>query len=436
MATLQTALDAPSLRDIALEAWETFIHTIQVSKLGPILNQITAVLLKSLPSFTFPQKIQVSKIMEYIIITNEETLKKFFPALPEFPDEEFFIDVNHIIKSSYTKIKPYDRIELLLSYGVRHENALVAHQALVQLRSILENFQGGFHSFVLSETVDDIVVKTIQNLLETCRRFNGIRTDIQILCCECLGMIGAVDPGRMSLSVLSPSHVSQNLKFDKFQTTLEKLEFITWFMEKHLEPALTSTQNTVMQGHLSYSIQELLRFCGFTNEALTSDSTETELLRKRWIKFPKSVKDTLRPLLDAKYSYITNVSELLTKNTKLDYPIYPKHVECSAWMQEWALDLISKCKTESSMKVFAVFVNLLKDSSITLSILPNLVLDFLIGCDVDGEDDFVCEVLSVLKNKENTNVLDKTEDGLKVSVEDGNTLVEKRQLSTQVKKIK
>jgi hypothetical protein len=50
---------------------------------------------------------------------------------------------------------------------------------------------------------------------------------------------------------------------DTFQPFEDKFEFVCYFIEKHLTPAFRSTQSTLIQGHLSYAIQELLKVCVF-----------------------------------------------------------------------------------------------------------------------------------------------------------------------------
>lgn len=69
--------------------------------------------------------------------------------------------------------------------------------------------------------------------------------------------LGAVDPARLMINKIGEREAIFFL--DIFQPFRDKLEFVCYFIEKHLTPAFRSTQSTLVQGHLSYAIQELLK---------------------------------------------------------------------------------------------------------------------------------------------------------------------------------
>ena len=69
--------------------------------------------------------------------------------------------------------------------------------------------------------------------------------------------LGAIDPARLANNTVEEREAVFFL--DTFQPFEDKFEFVCFFIEKHLTPAFRSTQSTLIQGHLSYAIQELLK---------------------------------------------------------------------------------------------------------------------------------------------------------------------------------
>ncbi|KAL1916083.1 uncharacterized protein VTP21DRAFT_6087 [Calcarisporiella thermophila] len=414
MAMLQTVLNQPQLREVALHAWQVFIKTLKIEHIGPLLNQIIAILLKVFPDCTPSQSQEIVNIFEHLIIKNGRRMKNFFPDVGVLPDYPELAPFRTVLRAAQDKLDQMERLQRLLR-RVAHENPILSQNALVELKNLLEEQQEHLCQRMLAETVDPVVSELIRVLLESFSRYDGNNADIQRLCSECLGIVGAVDPGRLDISISEEKIVV----LSNFTDREESVEYACKVIEKQLVGAFRSARTTSLQNHLAFAIQELLKFCGFTPDLLVSSRTSSKMseaqkrVRERWNSFPKLVLETVSPLLGAKY-YVLPVPI-----RPQEYPIYPRKPGFKEWLQAWTVDLIGKVTEENSKQIFGTCKNVVKlaDAGIALFLLPHLVLNVLItGTDKDREEIFT-ELLAVLK------------DG--ISISQSGVLHEKRQLSSQ-----
>lgn len=393
MATLQTALGIPALRSTCLYSWEALVRAVSLDNLGPILNQVVVVLLKSDVKYTEEDIARLKIIIDYMIVENEMSLSSYFSAVPSLSEYAYLARASQVIQKYHKDMSLEKNLEICLYSGIRHDNAMVTHQSLLKLRRLLEENEDHIYSYFKAEELNHLAVPLIQVLFETIKRYNGSRSDIQVLCCECIGIIGAIDPARVLTS--KPIESNSEALLDNFQNEEDTIQFVCSFIEKRLTPVFRSTQSTITQGHLSFAIQELLKECGFTAEVVLGAHTSAyanaqERIRKRWVEFPKSVKDVLRPLLTSKYySSTPNI-------TPAQYPIYPRKVSHTLWLQSWTGDLINKSRAGKHSKIFTVCRNLKDDHSISSHLLPHLVLNVLQNGSKEERKDILDEFMSVL----------------------------------------
>ncbi|KAK9718192.1 hypothetical protein K7432_005656 [Basidiobolus ranarum] len=394
MATLQTILDHPSLRTEALKVWKIFIHILDLEHLGPLLNQIIVILINAYTDSSGVERNEIVIILNYLFVEKREQLQQHFHTVRQLPDIPEFGHINSILGELKGNVTIREQLEGVLELIV-HENPIVVHQALAELKRLLDENQNQVYSLILAETVDPLVNDIIRTLLETCTRFNGSNFDIQLISAECLGIVGAVDPGRLDISLTEESMIVVN----NFEDADESIDFVCNFIEKQLVGAFRSARDTKLQSHLAFTIQELLKFCGFSSE-LISESPRAKIngrVRRRWNSFPRTVHETITPLLDAKYS-INYIS-----NKVYNYPIYPVKQYFKEWLQSWTMNLISKVNGENARKIFSVCRNIVKtgNTNIALYLLPHLVLNVLISGNDIQRDEILTEVLSVLKDNSN-----------------------------------
>ena len=192
----------------------------------------------------------------------------------------------------------------------------------------------------------------------------------------------------------------------------QRLDFICYIIEAQLVGVFASADSK-LQANLSYTIQELLRIAGFTDdivmtpiEALPVSSKRSKsesspspakpaalahktpgngnrlakgvtalpvtfsgnmvctvaaaagacddgmtmayqnALKGKWMTFPKSVMQIVRPLLNAKYSISTSTSRVKVS------PLYPAFLRFNDWLHAWMHYLVEKVESTEAKQRF------------------------------------------------------------------------------------
>ena len=205
---------------------------------------------------------------------------------------------------------------LQLLRGISQENQDVRHYALIRLRQVLHQHQDIFHEFMLaSETVDPLVLSIInavssrwpvggtnngslvQLLLMTClcllQLLDGCRDsdpELRPLYGECLGELGAVDPGR--LDSLATAGAAGDKR--KFQASVMDPGFRKDFMTSLCQAYLRHEDRT-SQDCVAFAIQELGAVYG-----IVSDPKVNTPGSKLYQKFSEEIREIMEPLLKTK----------------------------------------------------------------------------------------------------------------------------------------
>ena len=292
LATLNTSINVPDVPfKVLINNWDAFITTMEVKSLNPILGQVIANLLQ-LYNLPKSDKNSVMKLFRYMIVENRDVLKEAFSNLyfiPEDVDTPELIELNDIIRkengiSSNTEFKTILR---LYSNSMANENNDVRRFTLEKLATILEVNQVQVQALVASnEMTDPIISEVIQQLLN-CARCNDEK--VAVLAGACLGQIGAVDPGRLSLveNLQRGTHTITHLSVKSEGFVLHLIDILV--------KAYLRTSDSVGDS-CSYSLQEILKTFKISDTAKISTTGG-----KVWSKLTDSAKELLRPLLVSKY---------------------------------------------------------------------------------------------------------------------------------------
>ncbi|KAJ3132201.1 serine/threonine-protein kinase M1 [Geranomyces variabilis] len=393
LTTLQTGLDIKPLRPAALRSWRQFLQILAVSDLGPILNQICVTLCKNHQEFSATECATVVAILEELFSRHPE-LYAYCDGICELPDRPEFHNLNMRLLAHRSPTDVLQKMSRLLT-PLSDQNTAVSRQALQELATLLTNSQVELQQHALADNVDPCVVYAIRMLMETCRRYNGIDVEIQHLCCDCLGALGAIDPSRVDVVFHTNTDKQGTIGSDgDFATPESAIFFATAMIENRLAPACRSAHDTIMQRNHVFAIQELLRFCGFTPEIAEeaeisarpagTSLTLADLLRVQWTRFSPVVRKTIRPFINAKYT------QLPISLNERDYPIFSPHDSFNDWVQFLTVDLIIKSNGERARKIFKICTNLVIKGDINVAqyLLPHLVLNALVG----GTDHQMAEI--------------------------------------------
>ena len=398
MVTLKNALHFPKLVKEACSVWYTFITSLDVKHLGVIMNQIAA----DLRDYVNIAPEEVVRIYEYLFLENKSALKSHFSEVISLPDIPQLKRVREAIAAEKTADKPswQQQVEGLYTYGLRHENHAVRSTALDKLRQVISEQHHDICNYVLSDhTSNDLVSKLMRVLLKDLSVVES--RGILVKYAECLGDLGAIDPGRLDLILK-----------DELPKELDEEEMVKTLVEKYLIPALHASHAEIPNGsqdethkydartdRIGCAIQNLLKIMG--GEKFLSKIKEREIIE---------------PFSNSKY-----VAKKMTPSTK-DI-IFEKGMAYKDWLGRWYNSLLT-LKDENTI-FFACRQVVKDDTNTALFLLPYLVVKVLKEGNVRAIQDEMLAVLNQghkyrMEEDSNNNHFDPTLAYLKEE-EDENT---------------
>ncbi|XP_038072304.1 serine/threonine-protein kinase ATR-like [Patiria miniata] len=368
---------------LSCRAWQCFVQSVEPSSLGPMISQVIVTLLPLLHQL--PE--QVAKIYNFLIVENRDTFSQHFHELYFMPDLAELNEVNSVLKehredpSSQPDLKTQLRQSIK---GVTHESLDVRLHALSKLRDLLRKNQSSLHEYVMgNETVDPTITELVSVLLSGCRDSD---TKAQSLFGECLGELGAIDPGRLEI-------IANNKTEDmsKFHTGVDDANF-AFDLISELARAFLAAADTRSQDCSAYAIQELLQIYD------CKESPKESSGRQLWRRFPAHIKEILLPLLDAKYVPASSPSW-----TNIPKPIYrsKKGKTYKDWVCAWTGYLVTKVRSPQASQIFKSCSVIIKhDIQTALFLLPIILLHALLDGRQEDKEEIRQEILAVLTHAE------------------------------------
>ncbi|XP_067098811.1 serine/threonine-protein kinase ATR [Osmerus mordax] len=382
MTTLRTGLryrdDFPLL---CCQTWECFVKSVDPTHLGPLLSHVIVALLPLIPL----QPRETAAIISYFILDNREEVQDHLHEIYFLPDHPELKDI-HAVLDEYKKLtsRSSDLAAALQRSmkAVQHENVDVRIHALTSLRDMMHSNQEWLLQQVCaSEAVEPVISSLVAVLLQGCQDSSP---DARLLCGECLGELGAVDPGRLDLSH-THTHGSRNT----FVSGVEDSNFAYELLTELTRTFLAYADDVRAQDSAAYAMQELLSI--FECREGRNDSPG----RRLWRRFPEQVQEILEPHLNSRYKS----SQKVVNWSKLKKPIYlsSRGRKFSDWSATWAGYLISKVRHELASKVFSCCSFIIKhDYKVTIYLLPHILLYMLLGCSPTQQQEVTEEILAVL----------------------------------------
>ncbi|XP_054652391.1 serine/threonine-protein kinase ATR isoform X2 [Dunckerocampus dactyliophorus] len=348
MTTLRTGLryreDFPLL---CCQAWDCFVRSVDPAHLGPLLSHVIVALLPLIPL----QPKETAAIICFLILDNREEVNDYLHEIYFLPDHPELKDI-HTVLQNYKKLTASNSdlasILQLSMRAVQHENVDVRIHALTSLRDMMHSNQDWLlRQVCASEAVEPVISSLVSVLLKGCQDSSP---EARLLCGECLGELGAVDPGRLDLTQ-SHTHGDRN------------------------------------------TFVELLSIFECREGRLDSPG------RRLWRRFPEHIQEILEPHLNSRYKS----SQKEVNWSKLKKPVYlsSKGSKFSDWSATWAAYLISKVRHELASRVFTCCSFIIKhDYKVTIYLLPHILLYMLLGCTPAEQKEVAEEILTVLTDGE------------------------------------
>ncbi|XP_019359111.1 PREDICTED: serine/threonine-protein kinase ATR isoform X2 [Gavialis gangeticus] len=384
MTTLRTGLrykdDFPEL---CCRAWDCFVRCLDHAYLGSLLSHVIVALL---PLIHIQPK-ETAAVFYFLIVENRDAVQDFLHEIYFLPDHPELKEIQKVLQEYRKESSKSTDLQTMLQLSMRaiqHGNVDVRIHALTSLKETLYRNQEKLTKYVTdSETVEPVISQLVTALLIGCQDANP---QARLLCGECLGELGAVDPGRLDFSTSE----TQGKNFT-FVTGVEDPNFAFGLLMELTRAFLAYADNVRAQDSAAYAIQELLSI--YECRETKNDCSGSRL----WRRFPENVQEILEPHLNTRYkSYQKAVNW-----SKMKKPIYLSKLgnNFAEWSATWAGYLITKVQHELASKVFNCCSIIMKnDFKVTIYLLPHILVYVLLGCSQEDQQEVYAEIMAVLKH--------------------------------------
>ncbi|KAG8313257.1 hypothetical protein J6590_006818 [Homalodisca vitripennis] len=424
LATLRSALKlyGDSFPELVCFAWRAFV--LNVSTLGPLLSTIVVSLLPLLDQHS----VEISSVFHICIVDNLEAVSGYLAELYFLPDTPPIHQIYTLVQKELAKLRNLpvkDQLAVTLRMAT-HENADVRLLGLHKLRTELSLHRQHMVCLIRDhDNMDPFILKLLDALISGCKDPNE---GVQLASAQCLGEIGAVDPGllpnrvkmeveekEISFVINSEAFVIRALKefvraFQAATTTMDSYAFGIQEedggekgivqKDERLFKMLFGTQ--IFHGPLQFREQEKitggqiwgirwLRYhkCVVFGQEVAykqrcvSRGVIVELLKLYnvtksdiWKQLSDSTKEIISPFRDSRYK------PMQVKDTNIPHPIFGSThgTGFKMWAVHWVSRLIPAVTDEFVRKVFSVCqLGLKNDLQTLLFFLPYIVLYAILG---------------------------------------------------------
>nr|XP_033814332.1 serine/threonine-protein kinase ATR isoform X1 [Geotrypetes seraphini] len=384
MTTLRTGLrykeDFPEL---CCRAWNCFVRCLDHAYLGSLLSHIIVALL---PLLHIQPKETVA-IFHYLIVENRDVVQDFLHEIYFLPDHPELKNIQIVLQEYRKETSKSTDLQTALQLSmkaIQHENVDVRIHALTSLKETLYKDQAELVKYATdSETVEPVISQLVTVLLIGCQDANS---RARLLCGECLGELGAIDPGRLDFSTSDTQG-----KGSTFVSGVEDPNFAHELLMELTRAFLAYADNVRAQDSASYAVQELLSI--YECRESKNDCPG----RRLWRRFPEHVQEILEPHLNTRYKS----SQKTINWSAMKKPIYLSKLgsNFAEWSATWAGYLITKVKHEFASRVFNCCSIMMKhDFKVTLYLLPHILVYVLLGCNQEVQHEVYAEIMAVLKH--------------------------------------
>lgn len=393
MATLQTMSLIPELTDVTLSTWLVFLKNLAPQDVGPYIVATSATIASLWPSLLPTARETAKECLRFIVFDIGDLSGRHLDEVVDLRNIPELADIHQELMRRRAAWDPCEKLQKILAQ-LNSDNYAITLHFLGELKTLMTVDHPDFVRGLASGDAFDPLVGKIQSALFYIASRDGDDIErLRLLAFECMGILGAADPDRCEIG----SSDSRMVVRSNFTDENEAVVFAMHLIGDVLVGTFRSTSDIKYQGRLSYSIQELLRFCGFTSALVAPKNTMPipVKVRNRWSSFPKHVLETITPMLEGRFQNIENPL------APPERPIYPRKNTYREWLQLWTTYLISRASGQTARRIFSVLRPALrnKDVGVALHLLPHLVLNILLSGEEGDVQDIREELLAVLEDQ-------------------------------------
>lgn len=387
---LRSALENKQLCNTAFGSWAMMLNSLKEEDVEPLIDQTFAIIVRSWDLFDSSTQQQAYSLVANLLKNHTSLIREIFETMPSLSPIALMKKFEAEIRSLKRQMDERHQF-LAFVRRLENENLTVIEQALQELLILLRDKHDFVIRSVLREQPEAFVADLTRALLDTSVKYHSTNT-VTLLCGQCLGWIGCLDPSKIeTIREKKLMVVSSN-----FTLVEDTIDFILFFLEHVLVPAFLSANTTRSQGFLGWAMQHLLRICEFdTTVSLRSRTSGSSPTFRRWLDLPQAVRNTLTPFLSSKYS----VQEIRVPE-KCQYPLFSAgSMSYQTWLRSITLDFLHSSAPENAKMVFEICHRIIngQDIAIAAFLLPFAALNVLLNGIVDEGDQLRTEMLSILQ---------------------------------------
>ena len=279
--------------------------------------------------------------------------------------------------------KNFQRLITLLNFDMVD----IRLHALNYLQNLLKTNRSHLLQMCLSrDTVPSIITRLILTLLERSNDSNG---NIRFIAIDCLGEIGAIDPGRIefrkfySKIASSTSLINRLLSNSNSEINNDDLKraYFNFYSQEfalelfaELTRAFLAADQVRQQDTISYAIQECLKFY---NLNLSDENEKQKPNQQLWSKLSQEQQDLFKPLRTSKYVLTDETN--LKGNKSQDAILKQLTIKTyEQWLTQYVPYLIQHLPTNNYYHLFHSCLFAVRfNSSIGAFLLPYIILHLI-----------------------------------------------------------
>ncbi|PIO33110.1 hypothetical protein AB205_0004320, partial [Aquarana catesbeiana] len=248
MTTLRTGLRyKEEFPELCCRAWDLFVRCLDQAYLGPLLSHVIVALLPLLHI----QPKETVDVFYYLIVENRDAVQDFLHEIYFLPNHPELKQIQKVLQEFRKETNKSTDLQTALQLSIKaiqHENVDVRIHAFTSLKETLYKNQEKLLQYATdSETVEPVVSQLVTVLLIGCQ---DASPQARLLCGECLGQLGAIDPGRLDFSASDAQG-----KGSTFVTGVEDLNFAYELLLELTRAFLAYADNVRAQDSAAYAIQ-------------------------------------------------------------------------------------------------------------------------------------------------------------------------------------
>jgi len=357
------------------------IRSLDDEDVGPLLETTFSTIILKWVVFDSTSRLHATELITYLLKQCHDLVREFIDLIPSLDQIPELAEFETELKKMRTDIDVRQHYRTF-SQRLKHEHESVVTQALIELAKYLRQHSSFLQASAVSEQPDSVIGELLRSILDACVKFSESNLEIARLSAECIGLIGCLDSNRVE-AIRDRKEV---VVVSNFDDPAETTDFVLFLLENVIVKAFLSATDPLVQGFLSYAMQELLEKCDIKEACAVyrkgMEHSPTESIYLKWLKLPEMVRQTLTPFLKSRY----RVGELPKSEAK--YPIFEHTKKYTAWLRAFVLDLLKQPHNTNAVIIFAPLCRVIKieDISVASFLLPFVVLHAVVlGTDQQRE---------------------------------------------------